>query len=100
MIWTPGSNLAFPVILSRNITIEEYQKHQLHHNRIPRDIEFYYEHGTPVAYQIQHEDNPNDTCNDFYPKKYKCGNEEKLLRLQNDGKDFIVSSMIDESPII
>ena len=85
IIWTPGSNLAFPDILSRNVTVEEYQMHQLRHKRIPRDIEFFDKHGTPVTYQIQHEDNPNDTCNDFYPIKYKRGNEEKILRLQNDG---------------
>ena len=74
--------------------------HQLRHKRIARDIEFFDEHGTPVTYQIQHEDNPNDTCNDFYPKKYKRGNEEKILRLPNDGEDFNVSSMLDEFPII
>ena len=64
-----------------------------------RDIEFFDEHGTPVTHQIQHEDNPNDTCNDFYPIKYKRGNEEKILRLQNDGEDFTVSSMLDEFSI-
>ena len=100
IIWKPGSNLAFPDILSRNVTVEEYQMHQLKHKRIPRDIEFFYEHGTPVTYQIQHEDNPSYTCNDFYPIKYKRGNEEKILRLQNDGEDFTVSSMLDEFPII
>ena len=71
----------------------------MRHKRIPRDIELYDEHGTPVTYQIQHEDNPNDTCNDFYPIKYKRGNEEKILRLQNDGDDFTVSGMLDEFPI-
>ena len=100
IIWTPGSNLAFPDILSRNVTVEEYQMHQLRHKRIPRDIEFFDEHGTPVAYHIQHEDDPNDTCNDFYPIKHKRGKEEKLLRLHNDGEDFTVSSMLDEFPII
>ena len=98
--WTPGSNLAFPDILSRNVTVEEYQMHQLRHKRIPRDIEFFDEHGTPVTYQIQHENNPNDTCNDFYPIKYKQDDEEKILRLQNDGEDFTVSSNLDEFPII
>ena len=73
--------------------------HQLRHKRIPRDIDFFNDHGTPVTYQIQHEDNPNDTCNDFYPIKFKRGNEEKILRLQNDGDNFIVSSMLDEFPI-
>ena len=100
IIWTPGLDLAFPDILSRNVTVEEYQMHQLPHKRIPRDIEFFDEHGTPVTYQIQHEDNPNDTCNDFHPIKYKRGKEEKILKLQNDGEDFTVSSMLDEFPII
>ena len=49
-IWTPGSNLVFPDILSRNVTVEEYQMHQLRHKRIPRDIEFFDEHGAPVTY--------------------------------------------------
>ena len=73
--------------------------HQLRHKRIPRDIEFFDEHGTPVTYQIHQEGNPNATCNDFYPIKYQRGNEEKMLRLQNDGDDFTVSSMLDEFPI-
>ena len=38
-IWSPYSNLAFPDILIQNITVEEYQKHQLQHKKIPRDIE-------------------------------------------------------------
>ena len=74
--------------------------HQLRHKRIPCEIEFFDEHGTSVTYQIQHEENPNDTCKDFYPIKDKRGNEEKILRLQNDGEDFTVSSMLDEFPII
>ena len=65
IIWTLGSNLAFPDILNRNMTVEEYQKHQLQHKKIPRDIEFFDEHGSPVTYRIQHDDNLNDTCNDF-----------------------------------
>ena len=77
IIWTPGSNLAFPDVLSRNITIEEYQMQQLQHERVPSDSEFFDEHGTPVTYHIQHEYNPNDTSNDFYPIKYKPGNEDK-----------------------
>ena len=73
--------------------------HQMRQNRIPRDIEFFDEHGTPVTYQFQHGDNPNDTCNDFYPIKYKRGNEEKILRLQNMVEDFTISSRLDEFPI-
>ena len=39
-IWTPGSNLAFPDILSRNVTIEEYQKHQIQHKKYPETLNF------------------------------------------------------------
>ena len=98
IIWTPGSHLAFPDILSKNITVEEYQEHQLQHKRIPRDIEFFDEHDSSVSYHIKHEYNPNDTCNDFYPKKYKQGNEEKILRLQNDGEFFTVNTVLNEFP--
>ena len=100
IIWRPGSNLAFPDILSRNFRAEGYQMHQLRHKLIPRDMEFFDEHRTPVTYQIQHEDHPNDICNDFYPIKYKRGNEENIVRLQNDGEDLTVCSMLDEFPII
>ena len=31
IIWTSESNLAFPDILSRNVTVEEYKTHQLQH---------------------------------------------------------------------
>ena len=50
IIWTPGSNFAFPDILGGNVTVEEYQKHQLQHKKIPRDMEFYDEHSSPVTY--------------------------------------------------
>ena len=98
IIWTPGSNLAFPDILSKNITIEESQKQHLQHRRPPRDVKFLEEHGAPVSHQMQHEDDPNDTCNDFYPIRYKRGNEEKILRLQNDGEDFTVNRVLIQVP--
>ena len=94
IIWTSGSNLVFPDILSGIVTIEEYEMHQFQQKRIPRDIEFFDEHGTPVTQQIQHEDNPKNTCHDSYPIKYKRGHEKKIVRLQNDGEDFTVSSML------
>ena len=33
IIWPPRSNLGFPEFLSQNITVEEYQKHQLQHKK-------------------------------------------------------------------
>ena len=99
IIWTPGSNLAFPDILSRNKTVGEYQKHQLEHKKIPRDIEIYEEHGSPVTYRNQHDDNPNDNCNDFCPIHCQQGNDNKVLRLHNDGgENFTLSSLSNEFP--
>ena len=97
-IWSPGSNLVFPDILSRNVTMEEYQKHQLQHRKIPRDIQFFHEHGSPVTYRIQHDDNPNDTCNDFYPIHCQQKNDNKVLRLHIDGENFTVNSLSNEFP--
>ena len=96
IFWTPGSNLAFPDILSRHVTVEEYQKHQLQHNKLTRNIELYDEHGSPVTYRTQHDDNPNDTCNDFYPINCQLGNVNKVLRLHKDGEKFTLNSLSNE----
>ena len=63
IIWKPCSKLAFPYILSRNLTIDDYQKHQLQHRRLPRDIEYFHEDGNPVTYKIQLEEKSNDSQN-------------------------------------
>ena len=88
IIWTPGSILVFPDILSRNVIVEEYQKHQLQHKKILRHIDFYDEHGSQETYRIQQDDNPNDTCNDFYPIHCQQGKDNKVLLLHNDGENF------------
>ena len=68
----------------------------MEHKPIARDIQFFDENGIPVADQIQQADNAKDTCNALYPIKYKRDDKEKILRLQNDGEDFTVSSVLDE----
>ena len=93
IIWTPGSNLAFPDTLSRSVTVEEYQEHQLQHKNIARDIEFCDEHGSPLTHRVQHDDNPTDTCNDFYPIHCQQGNDSKVLPLHNDGENFTLNSL-------
>ena len=98
VIRTPRSNLAFPDMLSQKVTVEEYQKHQLQHKKIPRDIDFYDEHGFPVTYSIQHDDNPNETCNDFYPIHCQQANDNKVLRLHNDAENFTFNRLSNEFP--
>ena len=95
--WKPGSKLALPDLLSRNVTVKDYQKPQLQHKQIPREIKFYDEHGSLVTYRIQHDDNPNDTCNDFYPNSRRR-KDNKFLRLRIDGENFILNSLSSEFP--
>ena len=59
-------------------------------------MEFYDEHGFPVTYRIQHDDNANDTCNDFYSIHCQQGNDNNVLRLHNDGEDFTLNSLSNE----
>ena len=93
IIWTPRSNLAFPDILSRNVTIDEYQHHQLQHKKLPRDIQFFDELGQKITYKINHDDTSAETCNDFYPIHCQKGKDQKILRLHNDGENFSLNSL-------
>ena len=93
IIWTPGSNLVFPDILSRKVTIDEYQHHQLQHQKLPRDIQFFDEHGQKITYKINHDDTSAETCNDFYPIHGQQGTDQKILRLHNDGENFSLNSI-------
>ena len=68
--------------------------------KIPRDIEYFDEHGSRVINKIQHEDNPNDSCNDFYPIRCQQGNDEKVLKLQNDDETYTLNSLTNEFPIL
>ena len=99
IIWTPGSNLAFPDILSRNVSIDEYQHHQLQHKKLPRDIQFFDEHGQQITYKINHDDTTDDTCNDFYPIHCQQGKDQKILRLYNDGEIFALNSISSDPAI-
>ena len=93
IIWTPGSNLAFPDTLSRNVTIDEHQLHQLQHKKLPRIIQFFDEHGQQITYKINHDDTPAESCKDFYPIHCQQGNDQKILRLHIDGENFSLNSI-------
>ena len=93
IIWTPGSNLAFPDILSRNVTIDEYQHHQLQHKKLRRDGQFFDGNGQQITYEINHDDTAAETCNDFYPIHCQQGKDQKILRLHNGGEVFPLNSI-------
>ena len=51
-----------------------------------------------MTYRIQHDDNPNDACNDFYPIHCQQGNDYKVLRLHNDFENFTLNRISNEFP--
>ena len=61
-------------------------------------MEFYDENGSPVTYRIRDDDNPNESCNEFYPIHCQQGNDNKVLRLHNDGENFTLNSLSNEFP--
>ena len=93
IIWTPGYNQVFPDILSRNVTIDEYQQHQLQHKKLPRDIQFFDEHGQQIMYKISHDDTSAETCNEFFPTHCQQGKDQKIHRLHIDGENVSLNSI-------
>ena len=85
-------------MLSQNVTVKEYQKHQLQQKKIPRNIEFDDEHGSAMLYRIQQDDNPNDTCNDFYLIHCQQGNKNRVLRLQSESKNLTLNRLTNNFP--
>ena len=67
VFWTPASNLAFPNILSRNVTNDEYKQHRLQDKKLPRDVQFSDERVQQITHKIKHEQTAVESCNDFYP---------------------------------
>ena len=66
IIWTEGKNLAFPDILSRNVSIKDLEKYQLKHKKIPKGIKFFDESGNEEKYFVLH-DNEKGQKNNCYP---------------------------------
>ena len=100
IIWTPGSNLTFPDILSRNETLSEANKLQLKHKEVPHDISFFDQDGHKVHYTIKQEDEQNASHNDFYPIICQQGNTRKTLRLKNEGNKHYVEDYLEDNEVL
>ena len=99
IICTPGSNLAFLDIRSRNVTLSEANKLQLQHKEIPHDISFYDQDGHKVHYTIKHEEEQNASYNDFYPIICQQPKMTKTLRLKNDGNEHHVEDYLADNEV-
>ena len=100
IIWTPGSNLAFPDILSRNVTLSDINKLQLQHKEITKEISFYYEKGDQMHYTINHEDSQDISCNDFFPIICQHGNDRQILHLKNDGDEQYIEDYFEDNEVL
>ena len=97
IIETPGSNLTFLDILSRNVTLLEAKRLQLQHKEIPYDVSFYDQDGDKINYTIKHEGEKNASFNDFYSIICQQGKTTKIFKLKNDGNDHHVEDCLEDN---
>ena len=93
ILHTEGKNVAFPDILSRNISLADAKLCQLEHKVIPRDIKFHI-NGKEVNYSVLYQDDEDATANDCYPIIAQIKGEKKLIN-KNDEGDFSVDDAAD-----
>ena len=94
IIYTEGENLAFPDIVSRNVSLADAKVYQLEHKVIPKDIKFHI-NGKEVKYSVLHHDDKDATANDCYPIIAQVKGERKKLININDEGDFSVDDAPD-----
>ena len=100
-------NLAFPDILSRNVTTRDLDKHQLKHNKYPKDILFYDKNGYEEKYFIVH-DTKKGPSDELFPviKQNKNGvtrfkiNNDILIKIPKETKKEQICSLTDISSYI
>ena len=98
IIWTPGKNLAFPDLLSRNVSLKDLNGLKLTHKEIPEDIRLFGQSGHEVQYLIDHNSPADDGNDDFYPIVCKQLCETKAFYLKNDGTEMICTIFDSKSP--
>ena len=98
IIWTPGKNLAFPDLLSRNVSLKDLNGHQLAHKKVPKDIRFLNQSGHEVQYLIDHNSSADDGNDGFYPIVCAHLVETKALHLKSDGIEMICTIFDSKSP--
>ena len=76
IIYTEGKNLAFPDILSRNVSLADAKLHQLEHKVKPKDIKFHI-NGKEVNYSVLHQDDKDASADDCYPIIAQVKGEKK-----------------------
>ena len=94
IIYTEGKNLAFPYILSRNVSLADAKLYQLEYKELPKDKKFHI-NGKEVNYSVLHQDDKDATANDCYRIIVQVKGERKKLININDEGDFSVDDAPD-----
>ena len=95
IIFTPGSNLAFHDLLSRNVPIADIKKFQLEHKTVQNDIKFIPENGEQICYSVLHKDDNNIFQNDCYPVIAQVQGGKKKLNNISDRGDFSIEDALE-----
>ena len=99
IIWTEGKNLAFPDILSRNVKINDLDRYQLKHKKIPKDISFYDQNGCEEKYFVLR-DSEKRPADNFFPilkqsktriDKYIFKNDKMIRQHYNPNQNRLCS---------
>ena len=96
IIWTPGKNLPFPDILSRNYTEEEQNRLKLNQKSLPKDITFFDEKGNEVSYLIEHEESQSkEDAFNSHPIICESQDQKVRMRINKLGDDVFTESAHD-----
>ena len=98
IIWTPGNDLAFPDLLSRNVSLKDLTGHQLVHKEIPKGIRFFNQSGYEVQYLLGHKSSADDGTDDIYPFVCTHRGARKTFNPKNDGTEMICTIYGSNSP--
>ena len=98
IIWTPRKNLAFPDLLSRNVSWKDLNGHHLVHKESPKDIKFFNQSGHEVQYLNDHNSSADDGNDNFHPIVCTQLGETKALHLKNDGIEMICTIFDSKLP--
>ena len=84
IIHTPGKNLTVVDMLSRTLTKEQLQIHQLRHKQLPPQIDFSIMKDNqlkPVHYLVKHEEIKYNKKNDCHPNLADYGDDQFSIRI-------------------
>ena len=98
IIWTPGKNLTFPDLLSRNASLKDLTGNELPHQEIPKDIRFFNQSGHEVQCLNDNNSSADDGNDDFYAIVCTHLDKTKEHHLKKDGTEIICTIFDSKSP--